>query len=217
MPGDQLGTEFIVGENALQFARDVVDGVWIKHGCFEADNLRNARRVGGYDRRPALHRLEGRQAKSFVEARKHKSAAYVVKPRQVIVIDISGENHLVLLKAELERRPFHRRDVTELHLADNQQLKSGAQFRWQARKRLHQAGDVLSAVSWRSDPANERFLQAVSLHDPAAFGVRQIDALEPRVRGAADVDDFVGLQLQKRDRLLTGELRNAQPEVGAAK
>ena len=32
----------------------------------------------------------------------------------------------------------------------------------------------------------------MSLHDAAAFGVRQIDALEPGVRRAADIDDFAG-------------------------
>ena len=90
-------------------------------------------------------------------------------------------------------------------------------MRRQARKRLQQAGDVLAAFSGGADPADERLCQAVSLHDPAAFGVRQIDALEPGVGRAADVDDFVGLQVQKRDRLLTGKLRNTQPEIGAAK
>jgi hypothetical protein len=106
LPGDQVGAEFIVGQDALQFVGDIVNRVRIEQGRRRADNLGNAGRIRGDDRRPALHRLERRQAESFVEARKHKRATNIVEPRQLIVVDIAGIDHFILLKAEMTRRPL---------------------------------------------------------------------------------------------------------------
>ena len=105
LPGDQVGAEFIVGQDALQFVGDIVNRVRIEQGRRRADDLGNAGRIRGDDRRPALHRLERRQAESLIEARKHKSAANIVEPRQLVVVDVAGVNHVVLLKAEMTRRP----------------------------------------------------------------------------------------------------------------
>ena len=111
-----------------------------------ADHFRDAGGVGADHRRAAGHRLEYRQAESFMARRKNEQLGQVVQHHQVIFRDVAGQHHVVGGEAGMADPLFQVGAFGAVDLADDDELVAGAQRRRQRAEGIDQAVEILAAV-----------------------------------------------------------------------